>query len=129
METPDSFGGEKFVRFDTLNFGHVSSVLLGDTAGGKSSVTPSSSSSNDLLSSHGSSVIRDLPPRNSIQTAISQNVSIRAGATSVGTMRASIAGTGVTQRITITYTKSQSKELRTMVLQSAQSIQLHSMLW
>lgn len=130
METPDTFGGEKFVRIDTLSFIHVTDVSIGYSAHSSVADFPVSAHQNKSLSSvHGSSPSIDLQQRVPNQTFMNQGLLNKPVApTNPPSRRGSGANNSVSQRVTISYIKPPAKEIRAMILQSVQSVQLHSML-
>lgn len=150
METPDTFGGEKFVRFDTLDFLHVVGVVVGVPSSSSfsssapyspmslPSLTPTSSyGSLSGSSSHGfvqsQSPVGDM---NNVQQSTSHHQVVMGGAIALpipplGLRRGIVSNSGsgvVGQRVSISYAHPVTKESGIIVLQTAQAIQLHSML-
>lgn len=141
LETPDTFGGKKFVRCDTLNFEHVSNVLLGtapaaalpktsDVSSGFSPIQPlpHASSHGSANSNRGNSPGGDATQRIPIQAVINQGVVDRAALSGATAVPRRGSTSTYSQKLTVEYSIPNRKGLRALVLQTSQFIQLHSML-
>jgi hypothetical protein len=142
METPDTFGGEQFVRFDTFSFSHVVGVVVGGPSAasygptspapapaGAPPLPPNSSFGSLSLSSHGpahgSAPLADGGQYGAAarQPTINQVMAANKARTGSSGSAGAVAG-----RVTISYVHPASKEPGLIVLQTTQAIQLHSML-